>query len=209
MTTGEAKWYSEFLDADDPAIIAFESTKEPGAGEMAVAGAFGLVGGAVAAAAGSVVAQSMSPSTYQKAPGEWVGLVVLTNRRLLLIDGHGIVRSVDRSQIQSLDLSGSKAGAWSSRIDIGTDAGVCRLHTPLKAAHVLAKHMRHQGSVDVDTNEGSALDIVKAIPAILLFFVAAITVAVGAGSGNWVVVGVGVVGLVGAEMLRRLLSPSR
>lgn len=209
MTTGDATWYSEFLDPDEPAVIAFESTKEPGMAEIAVAGAFGLVGGAIGAAAGSAVAQTMSPSTYQKAPGDWVGMVVLTQRRLLLVDGHGIARSVDRRAIRAMDLSGSKAGAWHSRIAVTTDAGVCRLHTPLKTAHVLAKHLNHQGSVDVDINEGSAGDILKAIPLIICFFISVIAVVAYVSSGDVIGSVLAFAFLAATEKLRRWLFPSK
>lgn len=199
MPSQKPRWYIEFLDADEQPLLEFESTRVVGGKEVAAAGAFGVVG--------VIAVRTMSTSVHQKRAGEWIGPVVLTGRRLLMIDGHGIVHAVDRSTIESLRLSRSAAGAWMSRVTVVAAGITYKLHTRAKQAGQLAHLAANDGLARVDANETDTAGLLKAVPVILLFMAGGIALLGAAGPATWVTGLIGLTIIAAAEVLRRLLFP--
>lgn len=203
MNKQPSDWFQKFLDHGEQQMLTFESSKEVGAAAVAAAGGFGVAGALVAAAVTS------HRTTATGTPAVWVGRVVLTNRRLLLIDGHGISRSLDRSDIAKVELSRSQAGAWMRRIEVEAGGVTHRLHAKNQVADHLAQLVAIAGSTNVMTNATDIAGLLKATPVIFLMLIGLVAIVAGAASGTWLAVPVGAALVGGGEWLRRLLFSQR
>ena len=203
MSAAQLEELKQHLAPGEQIVAVIASTQDMSGAELAMVG----VAGAALGVAGSLAANSAAKSR-RKQPTSRIdiqGVVALTNRRLLALDERRGLISIDRSQVQSVELSRSNGGAWMQRLDLDVGGETVRIHGRFKRIRVFSDHLRQDGVRRVD----DPLALVKAAPVILLLMVGTFVVIGSWASKDWVALPIGLLMLAFGVWLRRRFFPRK